>query len=86
MKTSAPTGDVRRGRFIAAPTARGLKGTVTMPVIPDNCPTVKTAQVIRAELAYLQARYDDGAIPQAVFAVIRELETELGWLEHRGRP
>jgi hypothetical protein len=39
---------------------------------------------IRTELARLQARYD-GVIPPAVFLVVRELETELSWIEHRGR-
>ena len=39
---------------------------------------------VRAELARLRARYD-GVIPPAVFLVIRALEVELAWLEHRGR-
>ena len=39
---------------------------------------------IRAQLSQLLARYD-GGVPPAVFSVIRKLETELSWLEHRGR-
>jgi hypothetical protein len=35
----------------------------------------------------LIARYDSGAMPPVVFVVIRQLETELSWREHRrGRP
>jgi hypothetical protein len=44
--------------------------------------TGRTEQDVRAELALLQARYDSGAIPQAVFSVIRRLETEISWIEH----
>jgi hypothetical protein len=40
-------------------------------------------QDVRAQLALLRARYDTGAIPQAVFSVIRKLEIELAWAEHR---
>ena len=34
---------------------------------------------VRTRLALLQARYDGGAIPQAVFSVIRSPEVELAW-------
>jgi hypothetical protein len=44
----------------------------------------KTEQAVRAELMRLQARYDSGA-PQAIFSVIRSLETELAWIEHGKR-
>jgi hypothetical protein len=53
-------------------------------IILDDKRSVAQA-TLRAELALLQARYDDGAVSQAIFSVIRELETELAWLEHRGR-
>jgi hypothetical protein len=56
-----------------------------MSTIPDNCPTVKTEQTVRAELAHLQARYDSGAVSPAIFAANRELEIELAWFEHRGQ-
>ena len=38
---------------------------------------------LRGELHRLQARYDDGAIPAAIFKVVRQLEIELGWARHR---
>ena len=48
-------------------------------------PEITSYSDIRTELARLQARYDHGAFPPAIFSVIRKLETELSWLEHRGR-
>jgi hypothetical protein len=41
-------------------------------------------RAVRAQLAQLQARYDGGAVSQAVYATIRALEIELAWLKHRG--
>jgi hypothetical protein len=38
---------------------------------------------LRAQLAALRARYDDGAVSPAVYKVIRELEIELAWAEHQ---
>ena len=43
------------------------------------------AQRARTELALLRARYDGGAISPAVFAVIKNLECEIAWLEHMER-
>jgi hypothetical protein len=43
------------------------------------------AQRLRAELAHLRARYDHGAVSPEMYSVIRELESELAWVEHRGR-
>ena len=40
---------------------------------------------LRRELALLRSRYDAGAVPLAVYRVIRGLEVELAWLE-RARP
>jgi hypothetical protein len=37
---------------------------------------------LRGELHRLQARYDDGAIPLAIFNVVKLLETELSWIRH----
>ena len=37
---------------------------------------------LRGELHRLQARYDDGAIPVAIFNVVKMLETELSWARH----
>ena len=39
----------------------------------------------RAQLAQLLARYDSGAITPAVLAVVRSLQVDLAWTEHRGR-
>jgi hypothetical protein len=33
-------------------------------------------------LAALRARYNGGAITPAIFAVIREIETSIAWIEH----
>jgi hypothetical protein len=38
---------------------------------------------LRAELALLVARYDSGAVSPAVYAVIRAIESDIAWLEHR---
>ena len=37
---------------------------------------------LRSELARLRARYDDGAVPIAVYKVIRDLETSIAWAKH----
>jgi hypothetical protein len=39
---------------------------------------------LRAELELLQARYDSGAVSQAVFSVINR-EVDFAWIERRGR-
>jgi hypothetical protein len=38
---------------------------------------------LRAALAWVRARHDSGAISPAVFSVVRMLETELAWRQHR---
>jgi len=38
---------------------------------------------LRSELAALRARYDTGAVSAVIYAVIRWLETELAWAEHK---
>jgi hypothetical protein len=45
----------------------------------------RQAQRARTELALLRARYDGGAISPAVFAVIKNLECEIAWLEYQER-
>ena len=40
---------------------------------------------LRQELAWFKARYDFGAINPALFAAIKEIEREIGWLEHERR-
>jgi hypothetical protein len=41
---------------------------------------------LRADLNQLKARYDSGAVSRAIFTVIRNIENELAWAEHRGQP
>jgi hypothetical protein len=60
------------------------KPPVAQAAARNNIPR-QTEQGVRAELALLQARYDGGVVPQAVFSVIRSLEVELAWIEHRGQ-
>jgi hypothetical protein len=36
----------------------------------------------RVQLAHIKARYDDSAMPPAVFAAIKQLETKIAWSEH----
>jgi hypothetical protein len=51
-----------------------------------NAPASPTkAQRLRGELALLRARYDHGAVSPETYSVIRGLESELAWLEHRAR-
>jgi hypothetical protein len=38
---------------------------------------------LRAELRWLQSRCDDGKVSDAVFAVVKKLETDLSWLKHQ---
>jgi hypothetical protein len=60
-----------------------------MELIPD-CTTSRKAefpsheQALRAALAWVRARHDSGAVSPAVFSVMRMIEVELSWLEHRG--
>jgi hypothetical protein len=46
---------------------------------------VKNSSALRAELAMLRARYDGGAVPPPIYAVIKALETALAWHEHRNQ-
>jgi hypothetical protein len=47
--------------------------------------TQERIQALRDQLAALRARHDGGAIPHATYDVVRQLETEIAWLEHRAR-
>jgi hypothetical protein len=40
-------------------------------------------QQLRFELEQLRTRYDSGAVSPAVYQVVRELETEIAWAQHR---
>jgi hypothetical protein len=35
------------------------------------------------ELEWLRARYDDGAVSPAMYAVIRTIKTNISWIEHQ---
>jgi hypothetical protein len=35
----------------------------------------------RGELRHLMARYDDGAIPPGIYAVVKRLERDISWAE-----
>jgi hypothetical protein len=36
---------------------------------------------LRDELRWLLSRYDDGKVSPAVFAVVKELETQIAWAQ-----
>ena len=38
--------------------------------------------MLRAELLMLKSRYDCYAFSPAIYAVVREIETEISWIEH----
>jgi hypothetical protein len=38
--------------------------------------------LLRAELLMLKTRYDHYAFSPAIYAVVREIETEISWREH----
>jgi hypothetical protein len=38
---------------------------------------------LRDELEWVLAKYDSGAVSDAVFAVVKKLETDLPWLKHQ---
>jgi hypothetical protein len=42
----------------------------------------KVEKRLRAELRWIQSRYDDGKVSPAVFAVVKELETQISWAQH----
>ena len=44
--------------------------------------TLGSTDLLRLERASLLARYDNGALSSAVFAVIKKLEVEIAWRQH----
>jgi hypothetical protein len=52
-----------------------------MRATPTLTPASTAAQ--REKLKWLRSRYDDGTISPAGFAVIRKLESDLAWAEHK---
>jgi len=47
--------------------------------------TLGSTDLLRLERASLLARYDNGALSSAVFAVIKKLEVEIAWRQHAER-
>jgi hypothetical protein len=41
-------------------------------------------KALRSALEWIRARHDDGALSPGVLAVVRMIEAELSWLQHRG--
>jgi hypothetical protein len=39
--------------------------------------------MLRAELLMLKTRYDHYAFSPAVYAVVKNIETEVSWIEHK---
>jgi hypothetical protein len=54
-----------------------------LPPNPETPPKAVQAAELRWQLLQLRARYDTGAVAPATYKVIRELETDISWLEHR---
>ena len=50
------------------------------PSPPENQAAPEVA--LRAQLAALRARYDSGAVSPGVWAVVRAIEVEPGWMAH----
>jgi hypothetical protein len=48
------------------------------PAFPDH------EQALRQALEWVRARHDSGALSPGTFAVVRMLEVEIAWLQHRG--
>jgi hypothetical protein len=47
---------------------------------------ISNSGLLRAKLAMLQARYDNGACSGSIYRVIKELQREIAWIEHRKQP
>jgi hypothetical protein len=59
-----------------------------MSLIQDHIPERKAdfpshEQALRAALAWVRARHDSGALSPGVAAVLKMIETELAWRQHR---
>lgn len=50
-------------------------------MIATSLTATSTARLY-GELAWLRSRYDEGVVASCVFAIIRQLETEIAWREH----
>jgi hypothetical protein len=38
---------------------------------------------LRDELEWMRGKYDDGAMPDAIYQVIRDLERNISWIQHK---
>ena len=77
-----PLSDKTAERFMQE--AIAIATTATVPVARNSAMRghIPRPAELRGELHRLQARYDDGAIPVAIFLVVRSIEIELGWAQH----
>ena len=39
----------------------------------------------RLDLLMIQTKYDGGGMPPALYSVLKEIETEIAWTQHRER-
>ena len=63
--------------------ASGLERTGNIAMAIKAIITLGSTDLLRLERATLLARYDSGAFSPAIFKVIREIETDIAWIEHR---
>ena len=50
----------------------------------DTKQQTTTSQILRGRLEQVKARYDSGAIPQALFEALKAMEKEIAWVEFKG--
>jgi hypothetical protein len=60
-----------------------------MALIQDHIPARNTdfpshEQALRAALEWVRARHDTDALSPGVSAVVKMIETEISWRQHRG--
>jgi hypothetical protein len=56
-----------------------------MSIQPSGSQSKPFVRRLRAELEWLRAQRDNGAISVAVFTVLKRLECDIAWAEHEGR-
>jgi hypothetical protein len=61
---------------------------MSMSQIADRAPARNNfpdhEQALRSALAWLRARHDSGALAPGTFAVLKMIEVEISWRQHRG--
>jgi hypothetical protein len=50
---------------------------------PHAALTAASTACLHDELAWLRSRYDEGAVAPCIYRLIKRLETEISWREHR---